>query len=306
MGLRDYISYMRGGIAPVVVLVVGTISGIALFGKFKSGKLGFGGENAKVVIAQKKSKLQSLEQELATAREQLQERIKMEEKAQLHAMMETEIQELKAGNAAARNRLESLRSGLSQTTEMFDAYKQRYRNHVRTKAVGSKYDKLITKASRSYYQVEIKSVGAVGINITHRDGSGRIPFKELPDNLQRQFQFNEEEAEAQKKREEELRLKREMALAAARAAAEEAGPDVVKPEEPEEPKISEAERLRAMDKLKEAIRKIEDRIMVAETNLNAEKRKTISRAPQYREELKQLRAVLKKNEARLKELKSMR
>ena len=275
-----------------------------VYSKFKSGDISFGGQAMKMEIEQKEEKVRSLVKQLAVVDEKLAERNLMMDKSEELTLLQTEIRELLEANTVRQSKLESIDEALAETVDMFDDYKQRYRKQVREKAVGTKLEKLTLMDGKTYHRVEVKSVGAVGLNITHRDGSARIPFKQLPMQMQKEFQFDEEEADAQQRKEAELRRIRQRALSAAQAHAE-ANPTVGE-DPPDAPKMSEAERDRAIGKLESAIRSLESRIQIVQGNIIEEKKKTVSRAPIYRAELEELNKALRANQTRLRELRSMR
>ena len=306
MSPREIIAYLKGSAVHVIILVIGVVTAYVVVGKFKSGELSFGGGSLQQKISNQEKDLEELKKRLQVGKERLAKREALDEKAEELAVMQAELKQLQEANAVAAGKLSSLEKGLIETEEMYEAYRKRYRSHVREKAVGTKMEKITTLGGKTYEQVTIKSVGALGLNITHKDGSRRIPFNDLPKDLQKRYQFDEEEAEAQLKREAEIRRRHRMAQAAAQAAAEERANNQPKVEDPDKPKLSEEERKRKIATLNVAIEQIKQKMRRAESNLRLEREKTVSRAPQYRAELKQLRAALDANQAILRQLQSMR
>ena len=75
-------------------------------------------------------------------------------------------------------------------SQAWDAYKDRYREFVRSKAKGEVIEKLETRNGVVYNHASIREVTAVGIQIRHDDGQKRIPFEELSDALQDYYQFD--------------------------------------------------------------------------------------------------------------------
>ncbi len=303
MSFQEIIAWLRGSVIHIVILAIGAVSAWILVGKFKSGELSFGDTPLQQEVAKKEGQLNSLKSRLERKEEKLVTLTELKAKAVELEELNAELRELQASNLSAKGRLASLNEGLVQTEEMFDEYRQRYRKHIREKAVGTKMETLTIAGGKTYHSVEIKSVGALGVNITHKDGSRRIPFKELPTSMQKQFQFDEEEAEAQLRKEAERRRQFRLAQAAALREDEKQGATGSKPDEP---KMTDAEIERAEDKLRSVINNLKSRINVAEANLRIERGKTISRAPQFRAELQELRQALKENESRLRDLRSKR
>lgn len=96
-------------------------------------------------------------------------------------------------SASLKSLKEAFTGGQEQfigTTKSWEDYKNEYRTHVRSKAVGETFAELITKTGSNYKRVEIRTVTPVGIQIRHEDGQKRIPFEELPEEMQDRFQFD--------------------------------------------------------------------------------------------------------------------
>lgn len=74
--------------------------------------------------------------------------------------------------------------------EAFEAYKDQYRNHVRSKAKGETLENLETQSGTIYKNVNIREVTAIGIQIRHEEGQKRIPFEELPEAMKDYYQFD--------------------------------------------------------------------------------------------------------------------
>lgn len=87
--------------------------------------------------------------------------------------------EIETGNAA-----------LTAAGVAWETYKDRYRESIRGKAKGQVIDKLETRNGVVYNHVNIREITAVGIQIRHDDGQKRIPFEELPDEMQDLYQFD--------------------------------------------------------------------------------------------------------------------
>lgn len=109
-----------------------------------------------------------------------------------------------------------------QTLESeWEDYQNQYRGHVREKAVGEQIAELKALDGTLYTQVEIRKVTAIGMDIRHLGGFKRIPYAELPLDLQDHFQFDENQMLAQSTREFEIRKDHNMKVEAAQKAAAE-------------------------------------------------------------------------------------
>jgi hypothetical protein len=69
------------------------------------------------------------------------------------------------------------------------------RKAARNAAAGSRMDVLETLDGKSYMAVEIREVSAIGISIRHETGLARVPFENLPREMQDHFHFDPKEKE---------------------------------------------------------------------------------------------------------------
>ena len=199
-----------------------------------------------------------------------------------------QIDSLKQGITGANAAVDELAAEL-------EAYKNEYRAFARYRAKGRKLDRLETSTGKVYKNVSIREVTAIGMQIRHDGGFRRIPFEELPNDIQDEFQFDFDQKAAAMDQEQARRLAHETAVSAA------------------ERLMDENKQLNADSKRDETIRAIaakESRIdsllqemRTLEIAIAREKRKKISRAPQLRETLaarKQLLASLQADIVRLR------
>ncbi|MGV3663527.1 MAG: hypothetical protein ACO1TE_25380 [Prosthecobacter sp.] len=86
-------------------------------------------------------------------------------------------------------------------------------------AAPKNYSSITTRSGQVFYDCKVVRVYPDGVSFTHRDGAAKIPLKDLPANLQREFpydakadaQYKREQAEARKVEKERARL-REIAM----------------------------------------------------------------------------------------------
>jgi hypothetical protein len=196
------------------------------------------------------------------------------------------------------------------------------REEARRQAVGQVIAKLETLKGDVYENVTIREVSPIGIAIRHDAGSRRVPFEELPLEMQRQFLFDPKE--------KEKALADEHAVQNAHLAQVEAA----KVERSEVQKTGQAEEYRlkvskAIATKSARIQVLEDEIRSLESDVAREESKKynnggyyrhdgrwipnavgISRAPEFRKKLEAKRqeyGVLKQQVATLEvELESMR
>ena len=126
-----------------------------------------------------------------SAQEQVErERIQKEQEEQARKAKEQEM--------AERERLERERLESEQEQAKRKAASDREELRMRTdgarrQAVGRQIAKLETLKGDVYENVIIREVSPVGISIRHDAGSRRVPFEQLPLEMQKQFMFDPEE-----------------------------------------------------------------------------------------------------------------
>lgn len=101
----------------------------------------------------------------------------------------------------------------------WEDYKNEYRAYARAEAEGDKMTELKSLDGTTYLDVEIRKISAIGIEIRHKGGFKRIPFAELPLEMQDHFQFDKDQMLAESKREHEVRTKHNEQVSAAHEAA---------------------------------------------------------------------------------------
>jgi hypothetical protein len=220
-----------------------------------------------------------------------------------------------------RERLEREKEEERRKAESNDEEIRLKREEARRQAVGQVIAKLETLKGDVYENVTIREVSPIGIAIRHDAGSRRVPFEELPLEMQRQFLFDPKE--------KEKALADEHAVQNAHLAQVEAA----KVERSEVQKTGQAEEYRlkvskAIATKSARIQVLEDEIRSLESDVEREENKKynrpqyyrdgrwvygpggISRAPEFRKKLEAKRqeyGVLKQQVATLEvELESMR
>jgi hypothetical protein len=219
-------------------------------------------------------------------------------------------------------RIEKEREEQERKAESNDEGIRLKREEARRQAVGQVIAKLETLKGDVYENVTIREVSPIGIAIRHDAGSRRVPFEELPLEMQRQFLFDPKE--------KEKALADEHAVQNAHLAQVEAA----KVERSEVQKTGQAEEYRlkvskAIATKSARIQVLEDEIRSLESDVEREESKKynnggyyrqagrwipnavgISRAPEFRKKLEAKRqeyGVLKQQVATLEvELESMR
>ena len=122
--------------------------------------------------------------------------------------------------SALTSSVSELEAGVETISNEWEDYKNLYRTHVRTKAVGTTLPELKTVQGKVYQEVEIRLVTAIGIDIRHKDGLGRIKFEDLPKEMRDYYQYDEKQMLVAAHREAQERDRHNKAIQAVNQVAE--------------------------------------------------------------------------------------
>ncbi len=179
-------------------------------------------------------------------------------------------------------------------------YKARYRAIVRGAAKGKSFDQLECLDGNIYKQVSIREIDALGMTITHLDGTKRIPSKYLPLEMQDFYQFDA--AETEKEKADEELAKKQYLLAS--AASQKANIEESRKNQREWEKSTNVRREQALSALTSSISALSDDIRKMERTIEDETQKRFSRAPQMREQLAAMQRQKAELETKLRILRS--
>ena len=200
-----------------------------------------------------------------------------------------------------RGRVKSINSTISEITADFEGYKDDYRNFVRTTAKGEVIESLRTKSGMVYEKATIRDVTSIGMQILHSEGHKRIPYEDLPDDLQQRFQFDAEQKKSALIAELEATRTHVSQVAAANAV-----------EAAEMEAQREINKQTARENLQNRISMRHSRISALASEINYlerslpyESRKRVSRAPIIREEISDKRAEISTLQAEVSRLESL-
>lgn len=196
MGFSDMMSSSRGPgvIGTLMALLVLVGFGLLYLFVFDSELQG-GGQSIESVIRDQTKELNALglrqeaaNKELAAAPER---RKAADELSRLNRQLQSGRAKLDGLNAYASD----VRQQVAGAVATFEDYKDRYRAQVRGAAAGLKYDELQTASGKTYRQVVVKKVDAVGMNFQHDSGTGRADFEDLPEQVRDYFQYDPKQKE---------------------------------------------------------------------------------------------------------------
>ncbi len=148
------------------------------------------GQSIEAVISQQKKEIEDLQQRVSSAEKVL-------TKGDALLATEKELATVKRGNQARESNLSTLKKDIASANEAITAiekeftdYKNQYRAFVRAKAKGRTVGHLETHKGEVFENVTIREVTPIGLQIRSDAGLVRIPYEELPDALQEEFQFD--------------------------------------------------------------------------------------------------------------------
>ena len=100
--------------------------------------------------------------------------------------LNSERKRLEAENSKLKETLEALRKEADQLQKDFNTYRERYKVGMRARIPGMNLGTLFVKGN-SYQDVVAKESTDEFISVMHSSGFAKIPWKDLPDDLRRQF-----------------------------------------------------------------------------------------------------------------------
>ena len=271
-----------GLIGMFLALMVMLGFGLLFMFAFDDGLQG-GGQTIQSVIAQQKKEIESLRQNISSTERML-------ARGEGLASIEKEFAAVKRESQGRTSNMNSLKMDSTSTNEAiatiekeFEDYKNQYRTFVRTKAKGRIVGRLETRKGEVFENVVIREVTPIGMQIRHDGGLGRIPYENLPEAMQEEFQFDPDQKVAAFAKETAIRNEHETAVSAS---------DVRVSQKAAEKKIKDAEdirekALRAIAIKQAQISSLDEEIMNLEKEIPKEFRKRygIGRAPIMQEEL---------------------
>jgi len=147
------------------------------------------------LIASQEREIAQLERQLNEGKSRYERYLELKAKANALA----EIREENRERRKKLDKLARLQERVGDAGVRIDAeaatYVRKYREQVRSKAVGESIGKLVMVDGRTIENATISQVTPAGIHLRHADGIQRIPANELPADLRDRFQFDDAEME---------------------------------------------------------------------------------------------------------------
>lgn len=174
-------------LALIVLLGFGTLY-IFVFDESLQGGTG----TIEYAIRQQRSEIDSLRDNIKRGEEELKKFPEFE-------LASKELKSMSSSNRlregeidGKRKNLENANAQLAEVEKAFESYKNQYREFIRTKAKGQVFAELVT-AKEKFQNVTIREVTPIGVQIRHDGGLKRIPYEELPLELQDLYQFDKKQ-----------------------------------------------------------------------------------------------------------------
>lgn len=218
MSFTDMMSSGRGPglIGMLLALVVLLGFGALYFLVFDEGMQG-GQRTVESVIREQTREIDGLKVEIESRRVSLAAGVE-------HTAIAKELAKLTRENQFRDGTLDGLRKDVQALTDRIAAseadlaaYKDEYRAFARAQAKNEKIELLTTRDGSTYHDVTVREVTAIGMQIVHRDGQKRIPFEDLPEEIQDRFQFDPEQKQLAQAAEAQVRSIHDAEAAAAMA-----------------------------------------------------------------------------------------
>ena len=248
----DLITSSRGPgvIGTLIALVVLAGFGTLFMFAFDEG-MGGGKKSIESIIRDQGVEMESLKTTISDSSKRLV--VAPERKKTASEVDETARQtRLNKGKVDAASRIiEKVKLDIVGVEKSIETYKQSYREQIRGEAVGLKYPELKTLTGKTFLDVSINKVDAVGISFRHADGSTRVAFDILPADIKEYFQYDVAEKDRAKAAENLIAGQHAQDVETALDQA-----DRVK--ETEAMKIAEAEKLQAKNDQAAMIARIAD------------------------------------------------
>lgn len=201
----DLISSSRGPgvIGTLIALIVLIGFGVLFLFAFDEGMSG-GNKPIESIIREQAVELESVKSSIALKTKALEiapERKKIASEAE-ETSRQTRLNKGKLDGVARI--IEKVKGEIEATGKAFEDYRQSYREQVRGEAIGLKYPELKTLSGKSYRNVTVTRVDAIGMAFSHSEGTTRADFDDLPADVQEFFQYDVKEKEKAKAAESQV------------------------------------------------------------------------------------------------------
>ena len=148
------------------------------------------GQSIEAVISQQKKEIGDLQQRLSLSEKSLAKGDALLATEKELAVLKRENQTRESNISNLKKDITSANEAIADTGKKFEDYKNDYRAFIRAKAKGRNVGRLETRKGEVFENVVIREVTPIGLQIRYDGGLGRIPYEELPEAMQEEFQFD--------------------------------------------------------------------------------------------------------------------
>lgn len=302
MSFSDLMSSGRGPgvVGMLLALVVVAGFGILFLFAFDDGMQG-ADQSIESVIAQQTKDISALKSSISDSNKSLEVRPALESKAKELKAISNENLVKTAKIGGLRKSVATLNETIASNLAALDKYKDEYRAFARNQAKGEELPTLKTLSGTVYEKVRIKEVTAIGMQISHNDGHKRIPYEDLPEDLQDRFQFDAKQKQQAVAVENNVKAEHDKSVAEANAASDEA----VAAQRERDRQAARANAAKSLAAKTAQIAALKEEITRLERNLRIETTKKFSRAPMMREELADKQSQLSTLQSQVSQLQTL-
>jgi chromosome segregation ATPase len=220
MSFSDLLTSSRGpGVIGMLMAMMVLLGFGFLFFLSSDESLQGGGPTLASAIRKNEQSIASYQTQIEAGNNRLATIPVLKEIADTHRSLQASIKSIEDSIDDRKHALIETKKKIAETEEEFEIYKNRYRAFVRNSPDNRDIAKLTTNDGVVYTNVMIRAVNAVGIEIRHSEGHKRIPYENLPEELQDYYQFDKDQKIVEIEREAAERARHVSAVAAANEAS---------------------------------------------------------------------------------------
>lgn len=300
MSFSDLMSSAKGPGVIGLLLGLTVLGGFLILGTVTLDEAFQGGKSPGNAVRNQAQTITDLQLQLKISNDKL---ANAKDREAIAKTLEDKLAEVASAEAEIANKKLSLVQGaeaLENSRLTFEDYKNKYRTEIRNNAKGKSLPNLTTLDGESYTDVTIGEVNAIGMSITHQSGVKRIPYANLPRDMQDLYQFDPDE----KRKQETLELTHKKSHLLANDAVQRAEKQNQQQLAEEQERAARIHSQNAVMELGTKIDTLSSQIMRLESDIRNESYKRISRAPIMREQLTKLKRELELLESKRSSLRS--
>lgn len=281
MSFSDLMSSARGPGVIGMLLALVVLIGFGVLFVFAFDEGAQGGQSIESFIAQQAKEIDSIKTGIERGEKELAKLPARQAAEKALTATKREIQFQAAKIDSLKKGVISANEDITEKNQQFDNYKNEYRTHIRGKAKGETLEKLTTLDGTVYESVKIREITPIGIQIAHSGGQKRIAYESLPREMQDLYQFDPKQKTEALAAENADHARHESDVSAAEAAANEQA----MAQKQKDAELAREKAKQNLVRVKARIEVLKDEIKRLEEAIPRESLKSISNAPQMRQQL---------------------